>query len=341
MSGAFTDPDNDDLTYVATSSDETVATVAVADSVVTVTPLSRGTTTVTVTATDVENGSATQTFEVTVANRPPELVGRLAALSLRVEDGDETVDVSGAFTDPDNDDLTFAARSSNETAATVAVSDSVVTVTPLSGGTTRVTVTATDEENRSATQEFEVTVVNRPPLPADPLADAALQVGEGAEVVEVADAFEDPDQDTLTYGASSSAPGVAGAAVSGSRVTLTPLARGRATITVTATDVTGSNTQASQQFDVRVKARRGVTVSTAELTVTEGSTETYTVVLDSEPTGDVVVTAAAPANADVTVDPAALTFTIGRLAARRRRWPWRRRRTRIRVPIPRSRSLTR
>ena len=189
VSGAFTDPDNDDLTYVATSSDETVATVAVADSVVTVTPLSRGTTTVTVTATDVENGSATQTFEVTVANRPPELVGRLAALSLRVEDGDETVDVSGAFTDPDNDDLTFAARSSNETAATVAVSDSVVTVTPLSGGTTRVTVTATDEENRSATQEFEVTVVNRPPLPADPLADAALQVGEGAEVVEVADAF--------------------------------------------------------------------------------------------------------------------------------------------------------
>ena len=68
--------------------------------------------------------------------------------------------------------------------------------------------------------------MNRPPLPADPLADAALQVGEGAEVVEVADSFEDPDQDTLTYGASSSAPGVAGAAVSGSRVTLTPLPAG-------------------------------------------------------------------------------------------------------------------
>ena len=39
-------------------------------------------------------------------------------------------------------------------------------------------------------------------------------------------------------------------------------------------------------------ARPGVTVSTDALTVTEGSTATYTVVLDSEPTGDVVVTAA-------------------------------------------------
>ncbi len=155
------------------------------------------------------------------------------------------------------------------------------------------------------------TLPNQAPLSAGSLTGPTLQVGDGNEVVEVADAFEDPENDALTYGASSSAPGVAGAAVSGSRVTLTPLAHGTATITVTATDVTGSNTQASQRFDVRVKARRGVTVSTAALTVTEGSSETYTVVLNAEPTGDVVVTAAVPANTDVTVDPPALTFTIG------------------------------
>ncbi len=311
VSSAFNDPDDDDLTFAATSSDETVATVAAAGSVVTVTPLERGTTTVTVTATDEDSASATQAFEVTVPNRPPTAVGTLAALSLRVENGDETVDVSGAFTDADGDDLTFAAMSSNQTAATVAVSGSVVTVTPLSGGTTTVTVTATDTRGGSTPQAFEVTVVNRPPAPVDSLADTELQVGDGNEVVEVAAAFEDADEDPLTYGASSSAPGVAGAALSGPRVTLTPLARGTATITVTATDVTGSNTQASQRFDVRVKARRGVTVSTAALTVTEGSSETYTVALDSEPTGDVVVTATVPANTDVTVDPAALTFTIG------------------------------
>ena len=53
----------------------------------------------------------------------------------------------------------------------------------------------------------------------------------------------------------------------------------------------------------------GVTVSPTELTVAEGGQETYTVVLDSEPEGNVVVTVNDPAdNADVTADPLSLTF---------------------------------
>ena len=54
----------------------------------------------------------------------------------------------------------------------------------------------------------------------------------------------------------------------------------------------------------------GVTVTPANLTVTEGQTATYTVVLDSQPTGDVTVTVKDPTdNTDVTADPASLTFT--------------------------------
>ena len=54
--------------------------MSVSGSTVTVTPLAAGTTVVTVTATDVDgaNLSATQTFEATVANRPPVAVGSLA-----------------------------------------------------------------------------------------------------------------------------------------------------------------------------------------------------------------------------------------------------------------------
>ena len=65
---AFRDPDGDPLTYVATSSARAVASVAVLGSTVTVTPASEGTTTVTVTATDAggSNGTAAQTFAVTV-----------------------------------------------------------------------------------------------------------------------------------------------------------------------------------------------------------------------------------------------------------------------------------
>ena len=54
----------------------------------------------------------------------------------------------------------------------------------------------------------------------------------------------------------------------------------------------------------------GVTVDPTEVTVTEGGTVTYTVVLDTEPAGNVTVTVNDPTdNTDVTADPATLTFT--------------------------------
>ena len=53
----------------------------------------------------------------------------------------------------------------------------------------------------------------------------------------------------------------------------------------------------------------GVTISKTSLDIEEGDSATYTVALDSEPTGSVTVTVNAPANTDVTADPASLIFT--------------------------------
>ena len=55
----------------------------------------------------------------------------------------------------------------------------------------------------------------------------------------------------------------------------------------------------------------GVTVSSTELTLQEGSSADYTVVLDSEPTGDVTITIDGHADTDVSVSPGSLTFTSG------------------------------
>ena len=53
----------------------------------------------------------------------------------------------------------------------------------------------------------------------------------------------------------------------------------------------------------------GVTVSNNSLDITEGSSGTYTIVLDSQPTATVTVTINDPTdNTDVTADPASLTF---------------------------------
>ena len=64
--------------------------------------------------------------------------------------------------------------------------------------------------------------------------------------------------------------------------------------------------------DVRVTVNdnetAGVTVSGATLTVAEGGSATYTVVLDAEPTGSVVITVNSD-NSDVTLSAATLTFT--------------------------------
>ena len=54
----------------------------------------------------------------------------------------------------------------------------------------------------------------------------------------------------------------------------------------------------------------GVRVSPTELMLTEGTVATYTIVLTTEPAGDVTVTVNDPTdNSAVTADPASLTFT--------------------------------
>ena len=93
---------------------------------------------------------------------------------------------------------------------------------------------------------------NQPPLAVGRLADVTLRAGGGTETVTVSGAFQDPESDTLTYGASSSATSVATVSTSGAEVTVTPVAAGRTTISVTATDASGSNTAASQRFTVTV-----------------------------------------------------------------------------------------
>ena len=303
----------DALTYAATSSDESAVTVSVSGSTVTVTPVAEGSATITVTATDAADSTkeATQTFQVTAgANRSPEPSGSLAEHSLN-EGGTAQVDLTNAFMDADGDDLTYTARTADASVARAALSGSTVTVTAANGpASTTIDVTATDTggSNTKARHRFVVNVLNEPPQAVGSLDDVVINVGDAAKVVDVASAFRDPENEALTYRFTSSAPEVVHARYTRSRVTLTPVSRGNATVTARAADLDGSNTVATQTINVRVKGRRGVTVSEDELTVVEGATATYTVVLDSEPTGDVTVTPSVASSTKITASPSSLTF---------------------------------
>ena len=114
------------------------------------------------------------------------------------------------------------------------------------------------QATRSAPVTLVAGVANQPPRLARMLGDRTLHVGAGAVVVDLSEGFEDADGDPLTYGASSSDERVATAGVAGSRLTLSPVAPGRATITVTATDAGGSSASVAQQFVVEVWTANGI-----------------------------------------------------------------------------------
>ena len=67
---------------------------------------------------------------------------------------------------------------------------------------------------------------------------------------------------------------------------------------------------ASVAVTVRDKDSAGATISEATLTIEEGDSATYTVVLGTEPVGDVTVTVGGVTGTDVTLDKTVLTFTM-------------------------------
>ena len=170
LAGRFRDPDGGAVTLSVSSSDEAVATAALADSQVTIAPVAPGQITVAVTARDERGRAATLLVPVTVypPNRPPVVAQALADRKVRI-DSLARVELSEAFTDPDvGDVLTYTATSSNEAVATAAVEGSGVNIAPKSPGQARISVTARDPEGLEASLSFGVTVEPKPPPPPPP-----------------------------------------------------------------------------------------------------------------------------------------------------------------------------
>ena len=280
VSGNFSDPDNDPLTYSANSSNTNVATASVSGSQITITPVGAGSASITVEASDGEF-TATQTFSVTVsaapvANQAPGTVGTISDRTFTVGDSSIQIDVSSNFWDPDNNTLTYAAYSDNSSIADASVSGSQVTITPVGAGSASITVEASDGEF-TATHTFSVTVsaapvANHAPVTVSAISARTLTVGGSAVVIDVANNFNDPDGDSLTYSTSSDNSGVVTASVSGSQVTITPVGTGSATITVTASD---GELTATQTISVTVTA--APVANRAPITVGAISARTLTV----------------------------------------------------------------
>ena len=155
----FSDPDGDALGYSATTSNPGVVSAGLSGSTLALTGEADGSAMVEVTAADPDGLSATQTVAVTVRtpNRAPVAPDSIPAQSLRPGETAK-LDLASYFSDPDGDELTYVATTSNPAVVSVGLSGHTLTLTAEADGTVTVTVRATDPGGLSARQAIEVSV---------------------------------------------------------------------------------------------------------------------------------------------------------------------------------------
>ncbi len=236
----FSDPDTDVLSYTASTSDPSVATVSISGSTLTISEAGAGTCSIMVSAGD---GSITIddrfTLEVTEVNDPPVVENPLPDQTLQEGFGTKNVRISGTFSDPEDDVLDYSVSSSDLTVVDAALSGSNLVIKEQGVGTATVSLCVDDGEYQVC-EDFEVTVTDvnfSPDSMCSYLPDTILVQNFGtATISTLCNAFEDPDGDELTYTVSSSNPDVVTAGVDGCDLILTETGLGSSQIEVCVAD---------------------------------------------------------------------------------------------------------
>ncbi len=324
---AFTDPDGDVLTLVATLAGGAQLpawlTFNAATRTFTGTPPAgaTGPIDITVTALDAKGGYVSDIFRLTISaaqatNAAPYVAGAIAHQNATTGTAFTHTLAAGTFVDPNGDALTLTATLANGQPLPSWLSFNAVTRTfsgtPPTGNTDTllIAVTATDPSGAKAADVFSLTVAtfNPAPILVDPLANQEGEAGTALSFTLPAGTFTDNGALTLSAklgnGAALPAWLVFNAATG--TFTGTPPANfdGRVVITVTATDAQGLTASDSFVLDIDPPAPNApptVANAIADQTTAEEANFTFTV----------------PANtfADVNGDPLTLTTTLAGGAA--------------------------
>ena len=198
----------------------------------------------------------------------------------------------------------------------------------LSVGSNVVKVKVTAEDS-TTTRTYTVTVTRAAPPTEVSFGQSAYDVAEGGNVTVTVNLSADPERTVVIPLTATNQDGATGADYSVPASVTFDTGETAKDITFAATQdaidddgesvllgfgalpdrVSASTTTPSATVTVLDDDARGVTVSPTSLPVDEGMTAEYTVVLDSEPTRNVIITINDPTdNTDVTASPASLTF---------------------------------
>ena len=245
----FTD-ENDTLTYTARRLSGSIATFAVQGSTLTIQSGDDiGVAGIRVVATDSNNQSVGDNFEIRVSNRPPVLQNAISNQTIYVGQPTVEIDLRETFNDADGDMMAFAvARSPSDDGDTANVmlnaDGHTLEIRPgLDSGTGTFIVTAEDTKGGAASDGFVVTVATSdPPVLKERLGDQVMIVGT-TNTIDLASHFEDQDDITYTVVRDLSDLGaVGGAAIPEGSSTLqltAGVSEGTGTFLIRATDQSG------------------------------------------------------------------------------------------------------
>ncbi|WP_428628510.1 Ig-like domain-containing protein [Sphingopyxis sp.] len=315
ISGAFSDPDGDTLTYGATGLPAGIS-INPATGVISGTidnsasQVNGGVYTITVTANDGRSGTVSSTFTWTIANPAPTAANDNVTTN---EDVAVRIPVLANDADPDGDTLTVVSATASVGSVSINADGSLQYVPPANfNGTATISYTISDGEGGQSTAVVTVTVA--------PINDAPVTTGlmgqsnvDGGNVsVPTGQAFSDVDGDVLTFAATGLPPGLSIDPVTGLiSGTLSPDASDAApyTVRIFATDPSGATVSTTFQWNVANVGPTAVNDSAATL---EDTPVTVNVLAnDVDPDGDpLIVTAASSTNGTVVINADnTLTFT--------------------------------
>ncbi|GAB4126317.1 MAG: hypothetical protein OHK0045_18820 [Raineya sp.] len=174
-------------------------------------------------------------------NQIPNIGTPIANQLYQISDVNPTINLTGAFIDPEAGAMTYTATVSPTGIVNPSVSGNILTIGILSHGVATITVEATDNAGCKRSQSFTVTV-NRPPVVINPTANETIRYADPPFVInDISSIFNDPDGDPLTYSVTASPMGVVNITQSGNQVTFTAVDINTTTITITANDGRGGS----------------------------------------------------------------------------------------------------
>ena len=262
---------------------------------------------ITVRASDASGTTAERNVTVGVVNLPPTITS--GPHWIDYDEGDTVSAADYVASDPGGGDISWSLRGID--AGDFRISRSGVLTfdstpdfeNPLDDDPDNdyeITVRASDASGTTAIMNVTVRVINVNELPeVDSDIPDQMMTASVFRIISLQGTFSDPDGDTLTYSASTSASGIATASVNNrdSTLTIAALAAGMATITVTAADRAPGHADRltiSQNFTVTVEPPELPTVTIARhmntpASVTEGGQIRFTLTASSAPTADLTV----------------------------------------------------